>query len=105
MFSVPDNTWRTHFIEDTTLPDYSSADVQLVTEFYLYRLRIFNKIEVSRLDSTLSVFVIIRTTYFINDIMHKLKKIIVFPLGLEEFVGTKDTHHHHAHKNLFVPFV
>ena len=28
-------------------------------ELYLYRLRIFNKIEVGRLDSTLSVFVII----------------------------------------------
>ena len=34
MFSVHD-TWRTHFIEDTTLLD-SSADVQLVTELYLY---------------------------------------------------------------------
>ena len=47
MFSVPNNTWRTHFIEDTTLLELldSSADVQLVTELYLYRLRIFNKIE------------------------------------------------------------
>ena len=44
MFSVPD-TWRTHFMEDTTLLDYSSSDVQRVTELYLYRLCIFNKIE------------------------------------------------------------
>ena len=47
MFSVLHNTWRTHFIEDTTLLQGldSSADVQLVTELYLYRLRMFNKIE------------------------------------------------------------
>ena len=44
MFSVPDHLENT-LIEDTTLLDYSSADVQLVTELYLYRLRIFNKIE------------------------------------------------------------
>ena len=34
----------------------------------MYRLRIFNKIEVGRLDSTLSLFVInfVQHTYFIN---------------------------------------
>ena len=48
-------TWATHFIEART----TALHVQLVTELYLYRLRIFNKIEVSRLDSTLSLFVII----------------------------------------------
>ena len=56
-------TWTTHFIDAGTLQFSPSTarHVQLVTELYLYRLRIFNKIEVSRLDSTLSLFVIIRT--------------------------------------------
>ena len=56
-------TWTTHFIDAGTLQFSPSTAryVQLITELYLYRLRIFNKIEVSRLDSTLSVFVIIRT--------------------------------------------
>ena len=55
--------WTTHFIDAGTLQFSTSTarHVQLVTELYLYRLRIFNKIEVSRLDSTLSVLVIIRT--------------------------------------------
>ena len=43
-------TWTAHIIEDTTLLE--ALHVQLVTE------HIFNKLEVSRLDSTLSVFVI-----------------------------------------------
>ena len=55
-------TWTTHFIEART----TALHVQLVTELYLYRLRIFNKIEVSRLDSTLSVFVIIRTIHTLS---------------------------------------
>ena len=65
MFPTLVTTWTTHFIDAGT-PQFSPSTaryVQLVTELYLYRLRIFNKIEVSRLDSTLSVFVIIRTTY------------------------------------------
>ena len=53
---------RLHRGHNTT----TALHVQLVTELYLYRLQIFNKLEVSRLDSTLSVFVIIRTTYFIT---------------------------------------
>ena len=56
-------TWTTHFTDAGTLqfsPSRSPArHVQLVTELYLYRLCIFNKIEVSRLDSRLSSFVII----------------------------------------------
>ena len=44
-------TWTTHFIEART----TALHVQLVTELYLYRLHIFDKIEVSRLDSTLSI--------------------------------------------------
>ena len=58
-------TCTTHIIEDGHNSTSAAQHVQLVTELYLYRLRIFNKIEISRLDSTLSVFVIIRTTYFI----------------------------------------
>ena len=46
MFSVPDH-WRTHFIENTTLLeglDHSSADVQLITELYLYIYQVmYNK--------------------------------------------------------------
>ena len=54
-------TWTTHFIDAGTLQFSPSTAqlVQLVTELYLYRLQIFNKLEVSRLDSTLSLFVII----------------------------------------------
>ena len=56
-------TWTTHFIDAGTLQFSPSTarHVQLVTELYLYRLHIFNQIEVSRLDSTLSLFVIIHT--------------------------------------------
>ena len=49
------STWTTHFIEART----TALHVQLVTQLYLHRLHIFNKIEVSRLDSTLSLFIII----------------------------------------------
>ena len=63
-------TWTTHIIDAGTTqfsPSRCPAQhVQLVTELYLYRLRIFNKIEVSRLDSTLSVFVIIRTIHTLS---------------------------------------
>ena len=63
-------TWTTHFIDAGTTqfsPSRCPAQhVQLVTELYLYRLHIFNKIEVSRLDSTLSVFVIIRTIHTLS---------------------------------------
>ena len=61
MFSVPDH------LENTLLGGHSStrttALVQLVTEIvqitnYVYLI----KIEVSRLDSTLSVFIVIRTS-------------------------------------------
>ena len=48
-------TWTKHFIEART----TALHLQLVTELYLDRLHIFNKIEVSRLDSTLSLFIII----------------------------------------------
>ena len=59
MFSVTDHLGNTlHRGQNST----SAQHVQLVTELVqMYRLRIFNKLEVSRLDSTLSVFVIIRT--------------------------------------------
>ena len=62
MFSMPDHLDNTHHRGHNST---SAQHVQLVTELYLYRLRIFNKIEVSRLDSTLSLFVIIHTSYFI----------------------------------------
>ena len=55
-------TWTTHFIEART----TALHVQLVTELYLYRLHIFNKIEISRLDSTLSVFIIIHTIHTLS---------------------------------------
>ena len=48
-------TCTTHFIEART----TAQHVQLVTELYLYNSTDFNKLEVSRLDSTLSVFVFI----------------------------------------------
>ena len=49
MFTTPDQFYNTlHRGQNST----SAQHVQLVTEFYLYRLRIFNKIEVGRLDST-----------------------------------------------------
>ena len=60
-------TWTTHFIEART----TALHVQLVTELYLYRLHIFNKIEISRLDSTLSVFVIIRTIHTLSISMNR----------------------------------
>ena len=61
-------TWTAHIIEDTTLLD-SSADVQLVTELYLYIFQVtYNKLEDSRLDSTLSIVRHhFRTTYFIRN--------------------------------------
>ena len=54
-------TWTTHFIDAGTLQFSPSTAryVQLVTE--LVQTTDFSKLEVSRLDSTLSVFVIIRT--------------------------------------------
>ena len=68
MFPTLVATWTTHFIDAGTLQFSPSAarHVQLVTELCLYRLRIFNKIEIGRLDSTLSVFVIIRTTHTLS---------------------------------------
>ena len=52
----------------------TARHVQLVTELYLYRLCIFNKIEVSRLDSTLSVFVIIRTIQTLSQLNTLFRK-------------------------------
>ena len=54
-------TLVTFFIDagTTQFSPSTAQHVQLVTELYLYRLHIFNKIEASRLDSTLSLFVII----------------------------------------------
>ena len=43
-------TWTAHMIEDTTLLE--ALHVQLVTELYLH-IFTYNKLEVSRLDSTL----------------------------------------------------
>ena len=46
--------------------------MQLVTELYLYNSTYFNRIEVSRLDSTLSVFIII----FIHILYHGVRLVI-----------------------------
>ena len=62
MFSVLHFTWRTDFIEDTTLPQlYKCATCNRTL-----LVQIFNKLEVSRLDSTLSVFIIIRTIHTLS---------------------------------------
>ena len=55
MFSVPDHFYRRLHREHNSTRSTTALHVQLVTELYLYRLHIFNKIEVSRLDSTLSI--------------------------------------------------
>ena len=55
-------TWRTDFIEDTTLPQlYRCATCNRNCTDY-----IFNKLEVIRLDSTLSVLIIIRTIHTLS---------------------------------------
>ena len=48
MFPTLVTTWTTHFIDAGTLQFSPSTaqHVQIVTELYLYRLHIFNKIEV-----------------------------------------------------------
>ena len=59
MSSVPDHWENTLHRGHNSTRTTTALHVQLVTELYLYRLHLFNKIEVSRLDSTLSVFIII----------------------------------------------
>ena len=55
----------------------SALHVQLVTELYLYRLQIYNKLEVSRLDSTLSVFIITSYSILYHDVRLVVKSKIL----------------------------
>ena len=46
MFTVPDHLYKIHHRGHNSTRTTTALHVQLVTELYLYRLRIFNKIEV-----------------------------------------------------------
>ena len=61
MFSVPDHLDSTHHRAHNSTRS-TASHVQLITELYLYKLRIFNKIEVSRLDSTFFIIIFILHT-------------------------------------------
>ena len=54
--------------------------MQIVTELYLYRLHLFNKIEVSRLDSTLSVFVIICTIQTLSEATPQMQRLLLLTI-------------------------
>ena len=65
----------------------TAQHVQLVKELYLYRTTDFYKLEVSRLDSRLSVFVIIfvHPNFIITSLY--VKRAIHFTLGRFEMAG------------------